>query len=244
MKNKTQMKKAITVCIFAVLAISLISFAVASAGIDAKEKPEKITFIHYKDGKVKPIDSNGKPANTATCYKLLGVKWSTLPVSYVINPTNSNGLSENFVTNAISLSAEEWDAYTSRELFNNAYTINYTADWDDTSPDLNNEYSFGLYPQQNVIAVTNVWYNSRTKQIVDYDILFNTYYAWGDATINPSIMDLQNIATHETGHGIGLADLYNRCIDETMYGYSDFGETSKRDLNKGDIAGLRKIYGN
>ena len=56
-------------------------------------------------------------------------------------------------------------------------------------------------------------------------------------------MDLQNIATHEIGHGIGLGDLYNTCTQETMYGYSTEGDVSKRTLNSGDISGLQKIYG-
>jgi predicted Zn-dependent protease len=57
-------------------------------------------------------------------------------------------------------------------------------------------------------------------------------------------MDLRNIATHELGHAVGLADLYeNACSEETMYGYSSEGETKKRDLNDGDITGLQQLYG-
>ena len=56
-------------------------------------------------------------------------------------------------------------------------------------------------------------------------------------------MDLENIATHELGHSIGLGDLYtSSCAQETMYGYADFGEISKRDLNSGDILGISKLY--
>lgn len=205
-------------------------------------KPEKMTFIHYKDGKVK-IDKGLQPGAMA-CYKLLGVKWLTTPVSYVVNPANPDGLSKGFVVNAIFSGAEEWDKYTSRELFSDAYTIDYSADWDDDAPDFRNEYVFGAYPQSNVIAVTNIWYFSgRNKRIVEYDVLFNTGFNWGDATADPALMDLQNIVTHETGHGAGLADLYNRCVQETMYGYSNYGEIGKRDLNAGDIAGIRALYG-
>lgn len=74
--------------------------------------------------------------------------------------------------------------------------------------------------------------------------MFDTDFTWGDATTNPAVMDLQNIATHELGHGVGLGDLYDTvCIDETMYGYSTEGETSKRDLNAGDIVGIQELYG-
>ena len=57
-------------------------------------------------------------------------------------------------------------------------------------------------------------------------------------------MDLQNIATHEIGHGLGLEDLYNVvCDQETMYGYSSKGEIKKRTLEQGDITGLQIMYG-
>jgi len=233
------MKKIMTLVLVLFVGMICLSTVVA-------EKPEKITFIHFKDGKIKAIDKDAKPAANI-CYKLLGVKWLTTPISYAINPINPGGLSESFVTNAIFLSAEEWDKYTSQELFGNMYSIDYNATWDDEVPDYRNEYVFGAYPQSNVIAVTNIWgYFSGPKpnrRIVEYDVLFNTYYDWGDATLNPAVMDLQNIATHETGHGVGLADLYNTCVQETMYGYSNYGETDKRTLNSGDIAGIQKLYG-
>lgn len=229
--------------------LSLVLFAIilsiTSIAVPA-DKPEKITFIHYKDGKIKTID-NTKP-QVQTCYKLLGVKWNEFPISYVINPSNS-WLDEIFVANAIFSSAEEWDSYTSKELFSNSYIVDYSATLDSEFPDYKNEYVFGLYPQEEVIAITNIWgYFSGAKsqrRIIEYDVLFNTHYFWGDATnstIAQYVMDLQNIATHETGHGIGLDDLYNSCVQETMYGYSNYGETSKRSLNSGDIAGIQKLY--
>jgi len=207
----------------------------------AKEPLDKITFIHYRDGSVRAI---GIPAKTSTCYKMLGVKWKSLPVSYVINP---DGYTESFVTSAISASTEEWDSHTLANLFD-GYTIDYSATWDDTvdQVDYKNEYVFGSYPDTNVIAVTSVWYTRIGRQIVDYDVLFNTYFSWADCAATNCIqqMDLQNIATHETGHGIGLADVYDStCNQVTMYGYSTYGETIKRTLEQPDITGLQKLYG-
>ena len=203
--------------------------------IDEDWNLERVDFIHY----VKP-GTPGKPGGTETCYKLLGVKWKSLPVSYVINPSNPQGLTETFVTSAISTSAETWDASTSSELFDGAYTVDYTMAYG--VQDFVNAIDFGDYPDDRVIAVTSVWYTPRGRQIVEFDIRFNTRFGWGDADADK--MDLQNIATHELGHGVGLDDIYSAtCSAVTMYGYSGYGETQKRTLEQPDIIGLQKMYG-
>ena len=55
-------------------------------------------------------------------------------------------------------------------------------------------------------------------------------------------MDFENIATHEIGHSVGMGHPPDECIDETMYRFADYGETGKRDLNSGDIAGINDLY--
>ena len=61
---------------------------------------------------------------------------------------------------------------------------------------------------------------------------------------NQNVMDIQNIATHEIGHTLGLSDLYTTsCSPVTMYGYSWNGDTTKRTLESPDITGLQKLYG-
>ena len=227
-----------------ILVISGIAAANPNPAANKPTEPlEKMIFIHYKDGTVK---GGGGAATAATCYKLLGAKWKSLPVSYVINPNDYN---VKFVTGAISASTAEWDSHTSVNLFS-GYSINTSATWDDTvdKVDYKNEYVFGAYPDSNVIAVTVVWYIRYSMQIVDYDVLFNTsYYTWKDCSLGTNCsaaMDLQNIATHETGHGVGLADIYSSsCSAVTMYGYSNYGETQKRTLGQPDIKGLQTLYG-
>lgn len=185
------------------------------------------------------------PAAGRGHYELLGVKWMTFPVTYVIDPTNPQGLSVEFVTGAVSASAEEWDRYTSKELFNNTYQIVYDATFDTQVRDGRNEVLFGDYPTEGVVAVTVIWYNRITKAIVETDVMFDIEYSWGDATVSGSaVMDLQNVATHEMGHVAGLDDVYNKSArHETMYGYVRYGETLKRDLYYGDIAGIQRLYG-
>ena len=197
---------------------------------------ERVDFIHY----VKP-ESPGKPIKTETCYKLLGVKWNILPVNYAINPLNPQNLSNDFVSGAISTSAETWDMVTSSELFNDIYTVDYSAQYG--IQNFQNAIAFGDYPDNNVIAVTSVWYTRIGKKIVEFDMLFNTKFVWGDATNSSGVMDLQNIATHELGHSVGLADIYSTtCSAVTMYGYSNYNEIQKRTLEQPDVSGLQKMY--
>lgn len=198
---------------------------------------ERVDFIHY----ARPASPAAGP-KTNSCYKLMGPKWKSLPVSYSINPSNPQSLSEAFVTSTISASAETWDAATSAELYNDAYSIDYTAQYG--VQNYRNAIAFGDYPDDRVIAVTSVWYTLVGKQLVEFDMLFNTRYSWGDATVNPAAMDLENIAVHELGHSSGLSDIYSTsCGEVTMYGYSGYGETKKRTLEQPDITGLQKMYG-
>jgi len=197
---------------------------------------ERVDFIHY----AKPV-APAKPGADA-CYKLMGVKWLSFPVSYAINPTNPQQLDEQFILSSMSTAAETWDIATSKELFNDAYAIDYSAVYG--IRDYKNSIVFGDYGNNNVIAVTSVWYSRVGKQIVEFDQLYNTRFTWGDAAIDPSLMDLQNIAAHELGHAVGLSDLYtNSCTAVTMYGYSNNGDIAKRTLEQPDITGLQKMYG-
>jgi len=214
---------------------------VHSPVIDENYNLERIDFIHY----AKPTGSPGKPAKSPTCYKLMGVSWKSLPVSYVINPTNGDGLTESFVDTAMTTGAETWDDQTSKELFSDSDAIDYNARYG--IQDFKNVITFGTEDAdgnelpENVIAVTSVWWSPRGRQIVEFDMVFNDKWSWGNAG---TFMDVQNIATHEMGHAVGLADLYTTtCSAVTMFGYSDEGETSKRTLEQPDIIGLQQMYG-
>lgn len=252
------------------LAVALIATSVVNAGmlIPANEKAkdkaqapdkspvitetdsgewdlERVDFIHYAKPD-NPGNSNKPkgPKGGDACYKTLGVKWKTLPVNYTINPINSDGLSVDFVVGAISAAAETWDDATGSEVFNNNYTIDTSAEYG--VQDYENAIVFGNYADPNVIGVTSIWYTRRGKRLVEFDMLFNDSYLWGDATATsaPIFMDLENIATHELGHALGLDDIYNSsCSIVTMYGYSTEGDIEKRTLEPADILGIQKLYG-
>jgi len=100
------------------------------------------------------------------------------------------------------------------------------------------------------VGVCNIWaailnpndYDS--LRINDADVALNLRYSWSAAETCPSDkFDVQNVGTHEVGHATGLADLYDTGDSEqTMYGYVNYGETKKRALEGGDIAGVRVLY--
>ena len=228
----------------------------SNGGVVSSKAPtlEKIIFIHWWKGNVSRSDIARVP-KPPLCYKFLTptkIKWNQLPVNYVINPTNAPYLSENLICSTVTNSGETWDGVTGKELFTDytACLIDYTATYG--VQNYKNAIVFGNYPTIGVIAVTTVWYNPATKSIVEFYIMFDTDWRWGDAEATPTVdsndstavMDLQNIAIHELGHGVGLADVYeSACSVVTMYGYSNYEETQKRTLELSDIIGLQTLYG-
>jgi hypothetical protein len=185
---------------------------------------------------------------TAAEYVLTGFKWpaNKLPIAFAVNtnsiPENSS-LSPTQAKEAIMDSAETWDSATSIDLFVNNVSNTATSYG---KYDGINTIAFGKISNSSTIAVTMYWFNRSTRALLEFDMMFNTTYAW-DVTDNQStgtFMDLQNIATHEFGHTFGLGDLYkDRYKELTMYGYADYNQTNKIDLAAGDIAGLQYLYG-
>jgi len=212
----------------------LVMFLLMPAIAYASEAPnlEKVTFVHYLQDHSKPVWDD-----TVTDYRLIagGIRWFDT-ISYEVNPTGS-GLGLGVVRSTLEDSSESWDAKTSFELYDAPAVTSDSV----VSGDGKNTVGWGpLSP--GIIAVTYLWYNPATKEIVEFDIVFNTYYGWSAAG-EAGKMDLQNIATHELGHN-GLADLRPpRDAELTMYYASSLGETKKRTLGAGDILGIQTLYG-
>lgn len=222
---------------------------------------DKVTFIHYrKDHKpadlpeprvneAKPPWAGGGKGGESKCYAFIskGARWKEEGVGFTINPVNGDGLQSSFVKSAFDSGAGAWDTQVPGFDIFGASTLDSTASFSFDSYDGENVVLFDAYSDPDVIAVTNVWGYfggpPQTREIVEWDMLLNDDFTWGDATESGAVMDLENIATHELGHSAGMGDLYETtCIDETMYGYSTEGETTKRTLNAGDIAGIKELY--
>lgn len=99
----------------------------------------------------------------------------------------------------------------------------------------------------NALAITYVWYNSKTRSVVEVDTIMNLKYPWkwsGTSTCAwPNAYDAQAILTHELGHWFGLDDEYDTTyVNNTMYGYGYKGDAKADTLTTGDILGIQAIY--
>lgn len=183
-------------------------------------------------------DGNGEPPVASTCFSLFakGASWKTTE-PYITDSGVDLTLTET------SLNA--WDTVVSFNIFGTG-TTGTTDGADDISPDGKNEVMFENLGATNTIAYTIAWGIFRGppngRELTEWDAVFNSDYAWSTSG-EANKMDYQNIATHEFGHSLGLGHPDDSCAEETMYRYASYGETKKRTLEAGDIAGTHELYG-
>lgn len=206
-------------------------------------------IVHYEKRAAKA--SGAAKAGTTKCYGFLarGIKWRTVE-PWIVNPANTRGLDGALVAGTLGSGAGKWEDAADGIVGNGAGTdilgdgsaTTTLLSADTAAPDGKNEVYFADIADAGAIAITIVWYNRFTKAFVEWDQVYDDVsYDWSLAG-EAGKMDFENIATHELGHSVGLADLYNSCTEETMYGYADYGEIKKRDLNTGDITGTNALY--
>jgi len=199
---------------------------------------ERIVFVDYvgpvHKGEAGDIcgDGSGKFTKIAG-----GIRWRSFPVSYYINPVGS-GLDATVTTNAVVTAFDTWDAQehpagTFFTQVNNAADAKITVAWQ------------AMDGTGGALASASIQYNPATKSIVHVDIRFDSGDSWSvltneSCTITGTSFDIQNVATHEIGHSVGLGHASDVLL--TMYQYASPGETLKRSLGFGDQRGLDKLY--
>ncbi len=195
-------------------------------------------FVDNRKENAKPSWA-GKKGGEEKCYDFLakGARWKETE-QYVTGDGIDAALTEK--------SLNVWDTEVLFDVFGPVNTILQTDGADTVSPDGKNEVEFKNIGDNSTIAYTIVWgiFSGPpfARELVEWDAVFNTAYPFGDADVDSSVMDYQNIATHEFGHAAGLGHPDDSCTEETMYRYADYGETKKRDLEAGDIIGIQELY--
>ncbi|MBR9704996.1 matrixin family metalloprotease [Candidatus Pacearchaeota archaeon] len=206
---------------------------------------EGFIIVHKKNNAKPPWAGGGGKKGGSTCYSLIakGASWKN-PEPYILD----NGVDSSLMKTSI----DTWEAEVNSEIFGdedlNGVFDGIDGDEIGERPDGKNEVTqFSLGPlDSNTIAYTITWgrFSGKPSEryLSEWEMVFNTDFAFGDGELNESVMDFQSIASHELGHALGLSHPDSTCIEETMYASAGYGETKKRDLFDGDIAGLKELY--
>ncbi len=208
---------------------------------------EGFMFVDYKKENAKPPWAGGGGGGATKCFSFLakGAKWKTLE-PWVVNPANTEGLTDSFVFSNVALDIQKWEDASSTNILGDGSINTSTLVADTSSPDGQNEVYFGDVDSIGAIAVTIVWgiFSGPPSQrkLVEWDQIYDEVDFNWSSNGEASKMDFENIATHEIGHSVGMGHSPDECIEETMYRFASAGETKKRDLNSGDIAGINELY--
>lgn len=211
------------------------------------ETVQGYAFVHYKDKRAHQAPhTKSVGGTTSSCYAFLakGARWKTTE-SYLFDPINSRNLDATTLRTLLTTSTEGWDTQVAFDIFGTEGTgvVDPTAIG---TLNGNNEALFGNIASPGAIAVTYTWGifsgPPSGRKLVEWDMVFDDADFDWSATGEASKMDFWNIAAHETGHAAGMGHPSDTCVEETMYRYANYGETKKRDLNIGDIAGIKTLY--
>ena len=240
----------IVACLAVIFLFSGMPLATSQAA--SKGVLKEVVFIHRfaPDDFGKPY--HGKPVApcTATTNDRIndwGETGWTMPtggLKYKINyNTLPAGISSNAFESAIAAATNTWSQADSAQ----KWTDDGSTTIKRSSYDGVNLVAFGS--ASGAIAVTRTWYWTATGEVAESDMILSSSLAWsitnplsGDCGGVAGTYDVQNIATHEFGHQVGLLDLYNSVDkDLTMYGYGYIKELKKSSLGTGDISGARAV---
>lgn len=230
-----------------ILILLIVSFFAGLVPQTTSAKNDEIklrVFVHYPapHGRPAPDPCTETSSNPPT-YELAGWHLGG-PTTYKVNYSSIPKKIKSVALTAIDAAFDTWTAADSDKVFSYAGLTKAQAG----KLDFVNTISWKGVSPSNAIAVTYIWYYSESGLVADVDTAFNKSYAWSwtpyttDCGGVVGTFDVQNIATHEFGHWIGLDDLYSSADqDLTMYGYGDTAELKKDSLGLGDILGANAI---
>ncbi|MCA9581905.1 MAG: matrixin family metalloprotease [Myxococcales bacterium] len=193
-------------------------------------------------------DKNGCPVGG------IPLSWDRRCIAYSLYAGGARDVSPGDLERAIADSFNAWEQVTcmgeqveiriaeseepsrcNRALFDleggNVNTIMFVEDWKARDHD------------PAAFALTTVWHDKSTGQILDADMEVNENrgtYGNCPALGSCSLIDVRNVITHEAGHFFGLA--HSLEIDSTMFANAPNGEIKKRDLTEDDREGFCDAY--
>ena len=207
-----------------------------------------------------PVQSGNAECNTDG----VPLEWRRPCMSYAVDDSGSESLDIEEVVAAVDQSFATWMAVTcdgestDLEVSPLENSNCQTAQFNESGPNVNTVAFLSPFVDAdgdpydpNAFAVTIVWHNRSTGEILDADILINEdlgpYARCPDSGCPGSNrpgaqgpVDLQSIVTHEAGHFFGIG--HSADPEATMFAESSRTEVIKRTLAQDDIDALCTIY--
>jgi hypothetical protein len=175
-----------------------------------------------------------------TAYSTLGHKWAVQQVPYYINPGNKY-MSDAAALSAIQAAASNWTAQSNANIL-----LYYMGRTSGASISINgrSEVFFRDESAGSTYGETYVWWNGATGDLIETDTIFYTGYftfvADEAACPGGAAVYLQDAATHELGHALGLA--HSSVSTASMNAWMPGCTTSFRTLDPDDQAGIESLY--
>lgn len=168
-------------------------------------------------------------------YATEGHNWATNQVVYYVNPQNL----------FISDSAAIWGVQTGAAAWHDQSGANiqlvYGGTTQGSTLTLNNKNEVFFRNDSNGYVAETYWWYDGSGHLVDADIVMHEAYTYFAGSGCSNGVYLEEVATHEFGHALGLAhsSVADATMEPAMPGYCD---TSQLTLEADDIAGIRALY--
>ena len=167
-------------------------------------------------------------------------------ISVVINSDGSDDLSDRTHMPALRNAIDAWNGVSgsrARLVEDTSSQGQSSRNWSSSQHHMmlfDEDNSSGFFPMgSGIVAITPLTFFT-TGQIIDADVLFNggnfSFTTSGEA----GRFDVQDVATHELGHLLGLD--HSGCAGASMYPYVDPSVILHRSLSADEVRGIESVY--
>jgi matrixin len=199
---------------------------------------EKLVFIDY--GRLHAPNAQTAATAAATDFRLLSGHPSWPASSAVSYSVSTSGCSNDCgrAATAIANAFNTWDSFSGL-----TFTQATTGDENPCGGTDSLSWTPIDGPGRTLASTAVCRTLGPNPQIVGFQTVFDSGDTWSDSG-DSGKFDIQNTATHEEGHTMGLDHVHApRDAKLTMYPYINTGETFKSTLGCGDRLGINALYG-